>query len=52
MCKDPIPLNSEILLKLYRASYYDLSYYSLIKGYWALLNPKPYRSLKGTLGIP
>ena len=26
--------------------------YSLIKGYWAPLNPKPYKSLKGTLGIP
>ena len=32
-----IPRNYGIWLKLYRASYYDLSYnYSLIKGYWAL----------------
>ena len=26
--------------------------YSLIQGYWSPLNPKPYRSLKGTLGLP
>ena len=30
------------MAKLYRGSYYDFKLYPLIKGYWALWEPKPY----------